>query len=122
MAAVAHRWLAGTLSSSVGSSVVASPIVSTSYTVTGFNGLCSSSSSIDITINECTGLNEIYSMNGIIIFPNPSHELINLQFNNEILISSISLINAIGQEVYFQDNIKTQNLIQDKRLDKLFKF
>ena len=55
--ATTYSWSpSATLSSSTGSVVIASPTVSTSYTITGYNGVCSNSSSGTLVVNPVPSL------------------------------------------------------------------
>lgn len=49
--AASYTWApAGTLSSSTGAIVTATPVVTTQYTVTGFNGVCSNTAVVTVTV------------------------------------------------------------------------
>jgi len=70
------------------------------YTVTDING-CSNSASSNMTVHDCTGIEEITSQ-GIIVYPNPSTDgILTISINNansgELLIS---IVDIQGKEVF----------------------
>ena len=108
--ATSYSWSpSGSLSSSVGGVVVATPATTTIYTITGTTSLCSSNSTFTITVNPCTGLEDLNSVNPISIFPNPNKGVFNIQFSDELVVNHITITNQLGQIVYVQSNLKSTN-------------
>ncbi|HXB39372.1 MAG TPA: DUF2341 domain-containing protein [Bacteroidia bacterium] len=94
------------LSSTTGSSVTASPTVTTTYTVlvTGGNG-CQKSDTVTVTVNVCTGIQQGLSFTEIHAYPNPNHGAFTLAGNfgdsREVFIS---LNNMLGETVKVIEN------------------
>ncbi len=96
-----YSWSPATnLSSSVGSSVVASPSSSIVYTVVGTTGSCSGSSIYSLTVNTCTGIEDLTSGNFISIYPNPFSDVLyvtlNLNLDTQI---ELVLFDVLGKEI-----------------------
>ena len=108
--ATSYSWSpSGSLSSSVGGVVVATPSATTIYTITGTTTSCSSNSTFTVTVNSCTGLEDLNSVNPISIFPNPNKGVFNIQFSDELVVNHIAITNQLGQVVYVQSNLKSTN-------------
>ncbi len=108
--ATSYSWSPSvSLSSSVGGVVVATPTTSTIYTITGTTSSCSSNSTFTLTVNPCTGLEDLNSVNPISIFPNPNKGVFNVQFSDELVVNTITITNQLGQIVYVQSNLKSPN-------------
>lgn len=61
------------LSSTSGSSVIANPTITTTYTVFGTDAnLCTNQSSSTVNVSLCTGIDNMFLSNTINIYPNPS--------------------------------------------------
>lgn len=84
--------------SATGSVVAISPTVTTNYSVTGtdLNG-CKNTTSITQSVSACTGISELINQNGIIIYPNPATETINIQSSEKI--NSIKIFSVEGKLV-----------------------
>lgn len=77
-------------------SIQVSPSVLTLYSVQGtdLNG-CVNTASIQLTVNACTGINELESsQNKILVFPNPTSGSFSIVSNSDI---QLNLINELGQ-------------------------
>lgn len=89
-----------------GSSIVVSPTVTSTYTISGTSGQgCNNSSVFTQSVSTCTGINQISnSISEIILYPNP--------FNSKITIASngkkhtVQIFNATGSLIY---DGKTEN-------------
>jgi len=100
--ATTYSWSNGATTSVI----AVSPSVTTTYTVDGSNGLCSSSAVITQSVSTCTGLNQIVSLEyNVIVYPNPfkeeltvnAGELVNAQvFNTLGQLVIIKIINGVG--------------------------
>ena len=79
--------------------ITVSPSMQTTYTVNGTdaNG-CENSTSITQNLNACTGINEVsYSANELLVYPNPSNGVFNV---NVSTTTKIIIIDVIGKVVY----------------------
>ncbi|MGZ4099099.1 MAG: T9SS type A sorting domain-containing protein [Bacteroidia bacterium] len=93
--ASSYAWSSGPNSSSV----VVSPTVTTSYTVSGTNNNCTASFVVTQTVTTCTGIPRSADENVILgLYPNPFNGkiiLLSSLINNPVLI-----INSLGEIVY----------------------
>lgn len=90
-----YTWFNGATTSAIS----VSPLVATVYTVTGTNSLtsCSGTASIQLSVDECTSLEEIKSKTDqFSLFPNPSNGEINIHSDNE---NELLLINMLGEKI-----------------------
>jgi hypothetical protein len=97
--ATSYTWSNG----SNASSIVVSPSLTTTYSITGTdaNG-CSNTAFITQSVSACTGLNKITAtINLLSIYPNPANDLLNIvtSVNADELVS-IQIINNLGQVLY----------------------
>jgi hypothetical protein len=90
--------------SASGSVIAVSPTITASYTVTGtdVNG-CTNIATITQTVSACTGIHELSSNNGIIIFPNPAKEQITISYSSPI--KTIKIVGVDGKLVMQRTNI-----------------
>ncbi|WP_317897908.1 choice-of-anchor tandem repeat GloVer-containing protein [Aurantibacillus circumpalustris] len=101
--AVSYSWN----TSSTNASVIVTPIVSSSYTVTGVdaNG-CSETGTVNILVSECTDLNKLVTGSWqYAVYPNPNIGEFVIETSAGL---TITIINALGQ------NVLTQQLSQGK--------
>ncbi len=78
-------------------------------TVTDANG-CSKTDSVTLV---AVGINEKYNNSNILVYPNPSDEVIHISSLNTLdIIEKVSIINIVGQEVF--TNTFRENLVQIK--------
>lgn len=89
---------------------VASPIVTTTYTVTGTTNDCWNKANVTITVS-CTGVDEITSINNVNIYPNPGKGNFTLQFHSDKrAIMKIKIFDLLGETVYSEQmNINSSN-------------
>ncbi len=100
-----YTWTPSTsLSNNNTNTVVANPNTTTIYTVTGSNGTCASSNSITLTVNTCTGLQNINAGSGISIYPNPSKGVFNISSSSTFM--NVTIINALGQ-IVLEESLKS---------------
>jgi hypothetical protein len=96
----AYTWSpAGSLSSSTGPTVTATPSATQVYTVSGVdaNG-CSNSATVMITVQSCAGLEE-ESFGDFELYPNPASQNLNLNFGELKGIQSVSVLDLSGRTV-----------------------
>jgi hypothetical protein len=96
------------------SSISVSPSVTTVYSVSVSDGLCSANSSITQSVSACTALNQIDKANDIRIYPNPFNHSFevsidgDLQQNNTL---TIDIYNVLGENVYSQKALGSKAII-----------
>ena len=90
-----YVWNPGSLP---GATVVVSPTLTTTYSVTGTSTAgCANTKTISVTVSACTGVNEIQTnSNTILIYPNPNNGEFILIINEQGIYK---IINSIGQTV-----------------------
>lgn len=99
-----------------GPDIIVSPTVTATYTVTGIdNNGCKNTSVIMQAVDACTGLKE-NSMGGpgIKLYPNPTSGLVHLELNSE---QEITVINALGQTVYFAARVSGRYILHLEELE-----
>jgi hypothetical protein len=83
--------------SSNSNSIIVSPSVTTSYTLSGTTALgCTGSTVVTQNVSPCSGITNFSATNGIEIYPNP--------FTNELIVrltkeSEVDIVNSLGQKV-----------------------
>jgi hypothetical protein len=94
---ITYTWSTGSNSSSV----IVSPSVTTTYSVSGENSNgCLNTDSITLIVNSCTGLTgSIFINNFINIFPNPNNGEFALILNSIPEKSFLEIYNSIGQAI-----------------------
>ncbi|MDZ4664049.1 MAG: ice-binding family protein [Bacteroidota bacterium] len=84
----------------VTSNITISPTVTTTYTVIGTSGSCSSTSTITQVVSPCTGIDQNNGIaTEIVIYPNPNNGQFTIQFNSISENTSVEIYNSIGQLV-----------------------
>jgi hypothetical protein len=86
-----------------GSTISVSPTITTTYSASSTdNNNCGETAAFMITVDACVGLNSIITnLGNVFLFPNPTNGNTNLNIElTEKELISISVLNAIGQEVY----------------------
>ncbi|MBL4734506.1 MAG: DUF1573 domain-containing protein, partial [Flavobacteriales bacterium] len=109
--ALSYVWTpAAGLNTTTGSTVLASPSVTTQYTVTGMNNFgCSSDASVWIIVDDGTSVGEIDFVQNVQVFPNPSRGAFELIFTSTVQDAiGIRVMNAIG-EVILQEGAELSN-------------
>ena len=97
--ATSYTWNTGATTMSVS----VSPSVTTTYTVNVSNvAACVASSTVMVTVNACTGINEAIA-NLISVYPNPNNGILNISLTPELSKNSIlEIYDAIGKLVIKQ--------------------
>jgi len=110
-----YSWTPSTsLSAATGSSVMASPGVTTVYVVTGLDGsgTCKTSSPLTVTVNVCAGIATISNNSDISVYPNPSTGLVTISIPSVNAATTLYVTDMIGKEV-FQSSVKDANVSLD---------
>jgi hypothetical protein len=93
----------------IGTSIVVSPSVSTTYTVQGANGGCTVSAVINQPVSECTGLEDLRDLDSYLqVFPNPAADELYLQ-NSGPSNFKLILYDACGREVRHSEVLPFSN-------------
>jgi hypothetical protein len=83
-----------------GSVVAVSPTTTTTYTVYGSNFGCDANTTITQNVSTCTGIeSSIANNNGVLIYPNPAKEEINVFVTSVSKNTKLEVYNALGQIV-----------------------
>ncbi|MDX2172119.1 MAG: LamG-like jellyroll fold domain-containing protein [Bacteroidota bacterium] len=86
--------------SSTATSISVSPIINTTYSVTGTDTLtgCTNSSSVTINVHDCTvGLfNNTLDIEQIILYPNPSNGIVSIKSSRDI---ELTIIDELGRKI-----------------------
>lgn len=98
--ATTYSWTPSTfLSSTTGSTVTCTPTVTTIYTVTGTEDLCTAQKTFTITAAGCVGIEQISNNSDISIYPNPSNGLITINLASVDANTVMYVTNLIGEEI-----------------------
>ncbi|MFN5183829.1 MAG: beta strand repeat-containing protein [Bacteroidota bacterium] len=84
------------------------------YTYNDANN-CSNSSTTNITVNACIGIEESISANELNVFPNPANDVLNMTFSGSREDLKFSLMNGIGQ-VLMTDKSESVNNINENTI------
>lgn len=106
--ALTYQWAANTMYVQ-GQQVVISPQTSTTYTLTGTdaNG-CNGMSSISVNVEQCTGLNQYASANGLVkVYPNPASGFITIESNNQV-VKNVVITDLTGRIVMTHESADAQ--------------
>jgi|GEM_PF-2047677 len=96
-----YTWEANpTLNTTSGASVVATPVVTTTYHVEGTaaNG-CADTASVVITVEDCAGLEELSAQAALTLFPNPAGESFSMMHTSPEALKSVQLLDLNGRIV-----------------------
>ncbi len=95
-------------------SISVSPSVTTVYSVTVSDGVCSSSSSITQNVSTCTAINQLEDLNFINLYPNPFNHSLEVLVNNsneQNKSITINIYNVLGENVYSQKALGSKTII-----------
>jgi hypothetical protein len=91
--ATSYSWSTGATTSTL----AVFPTLSTTYTVIGFNGPCSSTTTIVQNVAWCTGISEALLSDGtFVVYPNPFSSELNFTSGEEV---EMQMMNALGQVI-----------------------
>jgi hypothetical protein len=99
-----------------GSSIVISPSVTTTYTVTGTQSGCSGTVAVTQNVSACTGLNGITSHTGIKIYPNPNNG--SFTITSDHVPAEVLITDLLGKQVYSFRPVTTEMNIDIRALDQ----
>jgi hypothetical protein len=88
-----YSWSTGATSFSI----VVSPTTNTTYSVTGYNIACSDTKTVQVIVQNCTGINELVSESGVNIYPVPASDILTITMEEP---SEVSVYNLVGQVLY----------------------
>jgi hypothetical protein len=60
---------------------------------------CTASATASIVVNACVGIEEIGNQGGVLIYPNPAGEFINLKWNDDLRVQRIEITDVTGRIV-----------------------
>ncbi|MCK5838884.1 MAG: T9SS type A sorting domain-containing protein [Bacteroidales bacterium] len=78
------------------------------YCITAVYGVECESVSVCDNVDIAVGIDELNN-SYVNIYPNPANSFVNLEINREV--NSITLLNNVGQMVYFNDNVNTNEVV-----------
>ena len=89
--------------------VIVTPTVSTNYSVSVSNGVCTEKSVFTQSVNVCTNINDLSSLYNLIIYPSPFTDKLSIQINQQNQsINELKIYNAIGalinQHVFYTNS------------------
>ncbi len=107
-----YYWNTGSISNTI----VVSPSVTTTYSVTSTNFIgCSDLSSVTVSVSTCTGIEAQNDLNNEpVIYPNPSTGIFNLKLDKQIEKGFVRVFNSLGQEITY---IKLDNASENLQFD-----
>jgi Secretion system C-terminal sorting domain/Ig-like domain CHU_C associated len=89
-------------------SITVTPTGTTSYTVTGTTAFCSSATLSTVTLDVCTGIEEIKHLQKAKIFPNPNNGAFTISIENAMFKGlNVSISNVIGETVFSATYVNT---------------
>lgn len=99
--------------------IMISPTISTTYTVSGTSSFgCSSSTTVQVMVDDCTGVDEMNSeVLTAKVYPNPANDLFYIEYSENDEFTS-KLFNALGQLVYVKAGNKNKLCIDVKNFHK----
>jgi hypothetical protein len=104
-----YSWNQGSTSSSI----VVSPSVNTTYTVTGTDVTgCKNTSTITQNVIICDGINEYNNEVNATIYPNPLRSEFTIRLDEIRKNTSLIITNELGQKVYSQELIQTESIVK----------
>lgn len=114
-----YSWSPATnLSSTTGSVVIANPTVGTVYSVTGTTGLCSGNNSYSITVDVCTGIENLITDNSVSINPNPFMDALQITFNGSAHSKiDVMMYDVLGKEIWNESFKEIKGSVQLNNLN-----
>lgn len=102
-----YSWSTGATSASI----VVSPTVSSSYTVTANSGTCPATATVSLNVVNCTSMQEVI-VNDVdfSVFPNPSNRTVHIQASSNL---RVEVCDQLGRTI-FSDFLDQENQFQFK--------
>ncbi|MGZ3921700.1 MAG: DUF2341 domain-containing protein [Bacteroidia bacterium] len=91
--ASSYTWNSG----ATGTTIVISPTITTSYTVSSSANGCTGLAMVTQSVSACTSLNSLNLISKINIYPNPTNGLLNIEIDGSAVNVKIQVINALGE-------------------------
>lgn len=96
-------------SNKFGNSIVVSPSVTTTYTLTGQDTIgCPSKITFTQMVSECTNIKEKTTANELQLFPNPTSGVVIVKHSSSIDNYTINIYNSIGDLIYKQQTSNSE--------------
>jgi len=115
----AYNWYSGACGGTLvgnGSSIYVNPTLITTYFVRA-QGTCNTTTCASVTVNLSDGIQEVNSVSGISIFPNPFTAQTTISFSKEIKNAKIEIVDVLGKVVKNIDFSGSQLVIVKGELD-----
>jgi Glycine rich protein/Secretion system C-terminal sorting domain/Ig-like domain CHU_C associated len=80
------------------------------YTFTDANQ-CTANSTANIVVSPCVGITEVAAAGGVLVYPNPAGEFIQLKWNDELRVQRIEITDVTGR-VVLAEPASTGNALQ----------
>lgn len=108
-----YTWTSANSEGPIGSTqtLTLAPTSSDSYTLTASDGNCSTVSSVVVTVNVCTSIQETVNLDGISVYPNPAKEDLTIDLNKYTRDGTVSIYSTDGQLVKVQKLSEGSNKI-----------
>jgi hypothetical protein len=97
-------------------SITVTPTVSANYTVTVSNGTCTAYTTIDLTVNLCTGIHEL-SSGEIVLYPNPNFGILSVTVTDFSSPLTIEIYDVLGKLLLTEALTKEQSAINTSKLE-----
>lgn len=92
------------------STIVVSPTVTTTYSVSGVNGTCSGTANVIVIVNSCTGIQEINNGITYSIYPNPTSERVTIAIMNGAKLIITDMIGKLISEIELKEGANSVNI------------
>jgi PKD repeat protein len=80
-------------------------------TLRGVYGVCEKTNTVQVVVNNCSGLDESALTKSVIVYPNPANHYLNISFLDESMENvHIDIISSTGQLVFSKEIINRKNL------------
>lgn len=116
--ALSYSWNTGSNSTNI----VVTLTTNTTFTVIGTSASgCTNTSTFTQSVSTCSGINNnaLSSVN-VLVFPNPNNGTFNIELPGFIGNCEITLINSLGQTVYYESNLNEKNQIKTSLASGLY--
>lgn len=111
--ATTYDWDYGDLSTSVIPNGTHTYLSSGTYTATlrGVYGICDQIATVQVVVNDCTGISESEKSKSVLVYPNPANHYLNISFLDESMANvTVEMINSTGKLVYSRDIVNRNSI------------